>query len=644
MDERKPLPDLPPHAHLATLSNEARHHRTRFIRHILSELDDPGLDRRLSDWTRAIEDALDDLGQYIGREEWLAGFRRRKETTRQAPNRHAAPPGLKSEGKEGHHHHNHHPLLKGNSDTAASASWTTISSHSARGSSSDGASSNPGSEKDEKTHVLTQMQKLASLPDLPSPNPIINHLVLCAAPVGTHVSGVSEGGALRSPGPQVGCVFTPSVFSNADAPPSAATILYGLDDWEGEWFLLFFAQCLLTRRRDMSTIAAVALSERTQLRVVGGTFVLIGATSASQHRLLIPVLRAAIYMHLALILEQHLLADSNVHLKYPRPKRETPYPSESQLVPAAPKSPDSALKPQRGSSLRSTLFNLFSKRTLGHRSSTISSVADYPSSMALSRNRTLHFPRKGGDESPRSSLDSIGERIRRFSIRGDTHIPAKPRKPAEDPNKPFSTAVLRIENSKSLLSTSFDVSFPPPEILLNLAQYEEQDSARRSRGKERCALTTLLGWDPRDCTGKGMAGLLGFVRHQCLSVLVSRHVPQNSPAGDEGPRAKLLRLSCGRPRWKTFWYYAKRTQRDHTLGEVIVDFSSIFSLACDESGCTAKCGDHRIKFTHGTTCIEVSFSPKEQDQGQESKGGILMWNSCVVCGAKSNPKEMSDGT
>ena len=399
-----------------------------------------------------------------------------------------------------------------------------------------------------------------------------------------------------------------------------------------------FTRCLLTTRR----VAAVGLSERTQLRVVGGTFVLIGATSASQHQLLIPVLRAAIYMHLALTLEQHLLVDSNVHLKHPRPKRETHYPSESQLlVPAVPKSPDSALKPQRGSGIRSTLFNLFSKRTLGHRSSTISSVADYPSQMALSRNRTLHFPRKGGDESPRSSLDSIGERIRRFSIRGDTHIPAKPRKPAEDPNKPFSTAVSRIENCKSLLSTSFDVSFPPPEILLNLAQYEEQDSARRSRGKDRCALTTLLGWDPRDCTGKGMSGLIGFVRHQCLSVLVSRYVHQNSPAGDEGPRVKPLRLSCGRPRWKTFWYYAKGTQRDHTLGEVIVDFSSIFSLACDEPGCTAKCGEHRIKFTHGKTCVEVSFSPKE---GQESKGGVWMWNSCVVCGAKSNPKEMSDGT
>ena len=236
MDEIKPLPDLPPLAHLATLSNDARNHRSRFIRHILSEIDDPGLDKRLTDWTRAIEDALDDLGQYISREEWLAGFRRKQDTARQAPNRHGAPPGLmkdKSEGKEGHHR----PLL----DTAASASWTTISSHSVRGSSSssDGASSSPGSEKDEKTHVLIQMQKLASLPDLPSPNPIINHLVLCAAPVGTHVSGVSEAGALRSPGPQVGCVFTPSVFSNTDTPPSAATILYGLDDWEGEWFLLF---------------------------------------------------------------------------------------------------------------------------------------------------------------------------------------------------------------------------------------------------------------------------------------------------------------------------------------------------------------------------------------------------------------------
>ena len=240
MDEIKPLPDLPPHTHLATLSNDARNHRSRFIRHILS---DPGLDKRLTDWTRAIEDALDDLGQYINCEEWLAGFRRKQETARHAPNRHGAPPGLMKDKSEGHHR-----LLP---DTAASASWTTISSHSVRGSSSssDGASSSPGSERDEETHVLIQMQKLASLPDLPSPNPIINHLVLCAAPVGMHVSGVLEAGALRSPVPQVGCVFTPSVFSNTDAPPSAATILYGLDGWEGGWFLLFLRDAC--RQRDV---------------------------------------------------------------------------------------------------------------------------------------------------------------------------------------------------------------------------------------------------------------------------------------------------------------------------------------------------------------------------------------------------------
>ena len=371
----------------------------------------------------------------------------------------------------------------------------------------------------------------------------------------------------------------------------------------------------------------MALSKRTQLHVVGGTFVLTGATSASQHRSVFPVLRAAIYIHLALILEQHLLSDSNVHLKYPRPKRETQFPSD----PSPKASADSASKTtHRGSGIRSTFLNLFSKRTFGHRSSTISSVADHPNVVELSRNRTIQFPRKAGDESPRGS---IGERIRRFSIRADAHIPPKHRKPTEYPNMPFSTAVLRIENSKDILSTSFDVSFRPPEVLLSLAEYEEQDSTRRARGKDRCALTTLLGWDSKENTGKGMAGLLGFTRHQSLSVLVSRHIrqPQNTPPS---------RFSCGRPRWKTFSYYSKGNQRELSLGEVIADFSSIFSLACDEAGCTFKCGEHHLKFTHGKRCIEVSFSGNDQSRG----GAIVMWNSCAVCEAKSDSKEMSDGT
>ncbi|KAF8742340.1 hypothetical protein AX14_005203 [Amanita brunnescens Koide BX004] len=599
MEERKLLPDLPPHTNLAALSSDARNHRARFVRHILSELDDPAIDRRLADWTRVIEDALDILGQHVARGDWLAGFRRRTETARQHVHRQGAPP-------------RDHALLKGKAD-APSASWPTTTSEGSPG---------PGSDRDEKPHVLAQMQKFASLPSLPSPNPVINHLVLCAAPYGTHVAGVAEAGGLLSLNtvPQVGCIFTPSVFSDGN-DPSSATVLYGCDGWD----------------------AAVALSERTQLHVVGGSFVIIGATSASQHRSLIPVLRAAIHMHLALILEQHLLSDSDVHLKFRRPKRETQYPSEPR-----PKASDAVLKTaQRGSGIRSTFLNLFSKRTFGHRSSTVSSIADHPNVVELSRNRTVQFPRKAGDESPRSSLDSIGQRIRRFSLRGDAHAPAKPRKPAEYPNMPFSTAVLRIENSKDLLSTSFDVSFRPPEVLLSLAEYEKQDSARRARGRERCALTTLLGWDSKDNTGKGMSGLLGFTRHQCLSVLVSRHIrhhthAQNTPAGEE-PREKPKpsRFSCGRPRWKTFWYY---DQRDLSLGEVIEDFSSVFSMACDQAGCSSKCGEHQLKFTHGKTCVEVGFSEREEGESESQAGGILMWNSCAVCGAKSDSKKMGDGT
>ena len=199
MEDRNSLPKLPPHTNSATLSTDARNHRTRFIRHILSELDDPAIDRRINDWTRAIENALDDLGQHVTHGDWLAGFRRRKETARQ----HCQLQGDLARDR---------PLLKGKTD-AASALWT-------------GSETSPGSEHDEKTHILDQMLKFSSLPDLPSPNPVINHLVLCVAPYGTHLSGVAEAGGLR-------CIFTPSVFSDGNAPPSA-TVLYGWDGWECE--------------------------------------------------------------------------------------------------------------------------------------------------------------------------------------------------------------------------------------------------------------------------------------------------------------------------------------------------------------------------------------------------------------------------
>ena len=162
-------------------------------------------------------------------------------------------------------------------------------------------------------------------------------------------------------------------------------------------------------------------------------------------------------------------------------------------------------------------------------------------------------------------------------------------------------------------------------------------------GKDQCALMTLLGWDSKENMGKGMTGLLGFTHHQCLLVLVSWQIRQvqNPPAGEEPhEKSKPSWFSCGRQRWKTFSYYSKGSQRELLLGEVIADFSSIFSLACDEAGCTFKCGEHHLKFTHGKGCVEVSFSAKDQSQG----GGMVMWNSCAICGAKSDSKAMSDGT
>src|SRR6266540_3896568 len=58
----------------------------------------------------------------------------------------------------------------------------------------------------------------------------------------------------------------------------------------------------------------------TPLRLVGGTFTLKGVNSPQQHYLLAKVLKLAIYTHLSMILEEHLLFDSGIHLRFSRPK------------------------------------------------------------------------------------------------------------------------------------------------------------------------------------------------------------------------------------------------------------------------------------------------------------------------------------
>ncbi|KIL57862.1 hypothetical protein M378DRAFT_27805 [Amanita muscaria Koide BX008] len=604
----KPLPSLPPPP-LTSLSSESRQHRSHFIRHILSEISldhdasPPGDSLAVEDWARAIEDALDDLSLVISRENWLKGFRRRAEEKRKQARQHrpgsadadsahwgsllkpraVAQPGTpqqttgpKADGttsKASSSTSSNMPPSAGSSQghtasIASSTSSNTIGDKEKQHSKETHAirhDDEPVVDQDEAHHILTQIRKFTSTSSLPNPegtSDVFNHLVLCAAPFGSGTTHVSSGSAATPTMAHASCVYMSGVFSvSVSKAPSGVvgqqntTILYGLNDWESS--------------------LALSQSSKSQLRVVGGTFVLLGATSPQQHQSLITVLRASIYFHLALVLDQHLYSDFGIKLTKPRPKLEdadSPIskqssPGEDRLALDYPSSPST-------SGIRSSLFNFFSKRAasaFSHRSSTISSspvpqqTSQYTGGdgttgsrgHGLGRNRTIQVPRKSADGShnspiddfsagatSRSSLDSIGRRIRRFSLRGGDAgkrgmrtkkaLPEIDRDAEEDPNKPYSSALRKIEKSRDILSTSFDVVVPLPDMLVKLAKLEQEGKDGR---------TTLLGWEEpgsesgKEAWGRGMSGLTGFTRHQELSVLVSRSVVRREttiPAGSSG--------------------------------------------------------------------------------------------------------------
>ncbi|KAF8625461.1 hypothetical protein AX17_006862 [Amanita inopinata Kibby_2008] len=587
MEVHKPLPDTPIHAHITSLSTEARSHRSRFIRHALSEIEDAALERRYDDWIHAMEDALDDISQCATRENWLSAFRWKREAERKQSQ------------------------MSTDSDMVPLRCKKEVIPSSSKASNASESRIHRRVEKSDSTHVLAQLQKFVSLPSLPTPNPVVKHLVLCVAPYGTHINVPLEGG-LHYPSSHVGCVFMPGAFSFAQDTAAPGSVIYGLSGWD----------------------STVALSEGTQLHIVGGTLILKGATSPAQHSSLIQVLQVAIYLHLSLVLEQHLLADSNVRLQYPRPNLPTPSPSENlQTV----KSNTETKEKSRGSIFPSGFFSFLSKRALSHRSTTVSPIIGHGGSLDLGFNLP---PRMFGDESPRSSLDGIGRRLRRISLRGGS--PSRVRKVLDDPNRPYSSACSRVEESKKYFSTSFDISFRPPEVLVNIARQEKIDPGRRLRGKEKCALTTLLGWDSKESYGKGMSGLLGFARQQSFSVLVSLHLRHGTPTVDE-QLPKPFRTTCARPRLITYWYYAKGHRRDLTVGEMLNELSSTFPLQCDEPGCQYKCGQHQIRFMHDTVCIEVSFDYNIDESPHGGDGAITMWETCAICGVRSTSREMSDG-
>ncbi|KAJ6535129.1 hypothetical protein B0H19DRAFT_1271776 [Mycena capillaripes] len=676
MADHKPLPAIPVVAtapNLTTLSVEARAHRGRFIRHILSEAE---LDDGEGSWAAALEDALDTLSDAVARGRWLTGVKKGR--------RERAPLVERK------------PMARTDtmSSSASSALQSVVSDASAE--------SLVAFPQSPAVESLRTIRALAAQPAPPNPKPEPRHLLLCLAPLGSRIAVPSEDSGFDLVPANVGCVFKPTVFSlpeeDSDEPSS---ILYGLAEWD---------------------------AATPDVKLVGGTFAFKGVNSPLQHHALCKALRIFIYMHLSLLLEQHFLCNSRVRLEFPLPKLRH---SAVSYQPSLSPSSNSQVEPtpprlRQNKTFLPGILSFFSKKNTAlqmHRTHTVSSTStrsgaslDLSStSSSLSSSRDSTAP---ASPAPRLSADD-GSRIRRFSFLGPSTTPSflKPSSPgpapAPAPDTPAFTALLaRLRAAAPLLSSSAGAAHP----------------ARRLLGDEKAGLASILGWDAAKAAGeraRAMGGARGFARMQEMSVLVSRHVPcartppgsvsgegSTSTLGGEGEQQQRALAACCAPRWRTYRYYSRGEGEgdgdgeggDRSLGEMVRSLSGAARAPCGRAGCAFVQGEHVLRIVHGGVRVEVAVeaderrgsegergemketvgekgkekdkekkekekekaggaSAKDKDKDKEKAGDakendqdtptdaantddarIEMWVSCAVCGKRTDRMEMNDGT
>lgn len=223
-DHDKPLPTLPKRYEapkLTTLSVEARNHTRKFILRALEEecLAIAACDREHDNeaWTKIILDALDSLGDSIAQGGWIGGANRSRRASIQ---RKVILRDIKEE--------------KTITEAVEDPKSVTISDIPVPTPTPDypPPKSPAGSAMEQ---MLLWISK--SLPSSPKPYP--KHILLTAAPFGQASDNVSDFELVPL---AVGCVFSPSRFmlhhtvsSSTDAAHEEGTILYGLDEWDGQF-------------------------------------------------------------------------------------------------------------------------------------------------------------------------------------------------------------------------------------------------------------------------------------------------------------------------------------------------------------------------------------------------------------------------
>lgn len=236
----KPLPAVPPsstlsrasHSHDVHLTVEARAHLRRFIREALKEEGAVSNDDRESRWVICIETALDELGGSIARGGWLAGLKRARRVRKQRAEERQDQSSREQAQKDEEERAKNRSTMKSRSKLKEEVVVAPSEKHSEDDLS-----------EDQRNQALEQLRHLVAQPFLPTPKSSLNHLLLTVAGPGSHATEPSEDLGFSLVRSAVGCTFRLGEFSlpkSATATEAEAenTVLFGLDEWDGEWSLL----------------------------------------------------------------------------------------------------------------------------------------------------------------------------------------------------------------------------------------------------------------------------------------------------------------------------------------------------------------------------------------------------------------------
>ncbi|KAF8884690.1 hypothetical protein BD779DRAFT_1536424 [Infundibulicybe gibba] len=530
MTDQKPLPAVPT-SHV--LSIPARAHQSQVIRHLLFDVQESELDRKREEWASSLEHALDNLGESIAYGGWLQGVR---ETGVHAG--HAQFPERREKTP---------PTDRRFSLDDKDKALEDVSSSGSEGS---------------RSNALEHLRKLASeaegsMPSTSEPSEGHLHLLLSLTPAGSlepNLPGERDLTTMLLPA-GIGCVFQKGIFSIPDNDAEVSDIiLHGFPEVE------------------------------SAARLVGGTL----------HSFLREILRVAIYLHLSLLLEQHLLTILAFPSNIPG-QSFLPLFNFTSLIPSG-------------------IYSLFSRKSFTHREISPGSILGRGGSLDLGI--TLN----NADDNRPSSMDGNPTRARRFSFISDRRPSfRKPPQDKDNRSQPFNSALRR----------------------------EKRKPDSRLQGDEKVGLSSILGWDGLDSFGRGMSGMPGFVRQQELSILFSQHTPYLAvpqPEAIAPSEPPMLVTPCGRPRLITYRHYSSNPLEDKTLYNMISGLVTTAQEPCTREGCQFKCGEHELRFIHGSLRIAINYCRNDVEPSGRNANSCIVWQSCAICGCESSYTEMSKGT